>query len=107
MAGAFLLVVSSSFDVLNGDLASPCAGLFYAMNAQNQSMKEEIVTATAKAAPPLAVSGLTISGVTLQDWVYIATLVYLAFQIFVIVRDKIVNYRSKGAARGQDTDAQG
>lgn len=105
MAGAFLLLVSSSFDVLNGDLASPCAGLFYAMNAQNQSMKEEIVTASAKAAPPLAVSGLTISGVTLQDWVYIATLVYLAFQIYVIIRDKIVHYKAKG--NGKDAGPEG
>lgn len=105
MAGAFLLLVSSTFDVMKMDLASPCAGLFYAMNAQNQSMKEEIVTASAKAAPPLAVSGLTITGVTLQDWVYIATLIYLAFQIYVIVRDKIVHYKAKG--NGKDTDTEG
>ena len=105
MAGAFLLLVSSSFDVLNGDLASPCAGLFYAMNAQNQSMKEEITTATTKAAFPLGVSGLTISGVTLQDWVYIVTLVYLAFQIYVIVRDKIVHHKAKG--NGKDAGPEG
>lgn len=74
------------------------------MNLQNQSMKEEIVTATAKAAPPLAVSGLSVSGVSLQDWVYIATLVYLAFQLYVIIRDKIVNHKRKGSASGKDTD---
>lgn len=66
------------------------------MNTQTHSMKEEIASATLKASPPIAVSGLTFSGVTLQDWVYIATLVYLAFQIYVIVRDKIVNYKKAG-----------
>lgn len=53
-------------------------------------MKEEVISASLKVAPPLAVSGLTAGGVTLQDWVYIGTLIYLAFQIFVIIRDKII-----------------
>lgn len=105
MAGVFLLLVSSTFPLMKMELAPPRAGFFYAMNAQNQRMKEEIVTASAKAAPPLAVSGLTITGVTLQDWVYIATLVYLAFQIYVIIRDKIVHYKAKG--NGKDTDTEG
>lgn len=33
------------------------------------------------AAPPALVSGLTWFGVTLQDWVYIATLVYILLNI--------------------------
>lgn len=60
------------------------------MTSQKFSMKEEVVSASLKVAPPLTVSGLTAGGVTMQDWVYIGTLIYLAFQIFVIVRDKIV-----------------
>lgn len=60
------------------------------MTSQKFSMKEEVVSASLKVAPPLTVSGLTVVGVTMQDWVYIGTLIYLAFQIFVIVRDKIV-----------------
>lgn len=52
-------------------------------------MKEEVASASLKIAPPLTVSGLTVVGVTMQDWVYIGTLIYLAFQIFVIIRDKI------------------
>lgn len=69
-------------------------------------MKEEIASASLKATPPIAVSGLTFSGVALQDWVYIATLIYLAFQIYVIVRDKIVNYRASGKA-SEDADTKG
>lgn len=60
------------------------------MTSQKISMKEEVVSASLKVAPPLTVSGLTLAGVTMQDLVYIGTLIYLAFQIFVIVRDKIV-----------------
>lgn len=60
------------------------------MTSQKFSMKEEVISASLKVAPPLAVSGLTAGGVTLQDWVYIGTLIYLAFQIFVIIRDKII-----------------
>lgn len=37
-------------------------------------------TEATKSAPPLAVLGATIGGFTLQDWVYVATLVYLALQ---------------------------
>jgi hypothetical protein len=33
-----------------------------------------------KSAPPLAVLGATVGGLTLQDWVLIATLGYLALQ---------------------------
>lgn len=32
-------------------------------------------------APPVAVAGITLAGVTLQDWVYILTLISLALQI--------------------------
>lgn len=60
------------------------------MTSQKFSMKEEVVSASLKVAPPLTVSGLTAGGVTMQDWVYIGTLIYLAFQIFVIIRDKII-----------------
>ena len=33
-----------------------------------------------KSAPPIAVLGVTANGLTLEDWVFIATLVYLALQ---------------------------
>lgn len=61
-------------------------------------MNHDFATEVAKAAPPLAVSGLSFSGVALSDWVYILTLIYLAFQILVIVRDKVIVRRKRKAA---------
>lgn len=39
----------------------------------------------ALAAPPVAVTGLTLMGVSLQDWVYIVTLIYL----FLLIAGKL------------------
>lgn len=52
--------------------------------------KAEIVTAAAKAAPPVAVSGLTVAGLPLQDWVLLLTAIYTLAQLFVLVRDRLV-----------------
>jgi hypothetical protein len=35
----------------------------------------------AKASPPIAVLAVTAQGMTLQDWVFVLTLMYLAIQI--------------------------
>lgn len=51
--------------------------------------KAEIVTAAVKAAPPVAVSGLTVAGLPLQDWVLILTAIYTLAQLYVLVRDRI------------------
>ncbi|AEZ65052.1 holin [Aeromonas phage phiAS7] len=42
---------------------------------------DEVVEKAAPVAPPAAVAGMSVMGVSLQDWVYIATLVYIAIQI--------------------------
>lgn len=42
---------------------------------------DEVVEKAAPIAPPAAVAGLSVLGVSLQDWVYIWTLVYIAIQI--------------------------
>lgn len=53
-------------------------------------MKEEIAAASAKAAPPVAVTGSQVFfDLTLNDWVAVATLVYLALQAFVLVRSEL------------------
>lgn len=46
-------------------------------------MKEEIITASAKAAPPVAVSTAAVTGANIpyQDIVFILTIIYLVFQI--------------------------
>lgn len=46
----------------------------------------DIASATVRAAPPVAVGAFaTIGGLTLQDWVLIATLVYLAAQLLYLL----------------------
>lgn len=53
-------------------------------------MKDDIAAAAAKAAPPVAVtSSQVIFDLTLNEWVAIATLVYIALQAFVLVRNEI------------------
>ena len=54
-------------------------------------MKEEAVTiadAGAKLAPPMVVSGVTIFGLRLEDWVYIATIVYTLMQMHFLMKGK-------------------
>lgn len=53
-------------------------------------MKEEITVAAAKAAPPVAVTGAQfLFGLTLSEWVQIATLIYIVLQACVLVRNEI------------------
>lgn len=42
--------------------------------------KTDLAAEAAKAAPPVTVAGLTVAGVSLNDLVLIATLIYLALQ---------------------------
>lgn len=46
---------------------------------------EGVNMAVAKASPPVAVSGLTLVGVQLQDWLIIATLIYTVIQIIILL----------------------
>jgi len=41
------------------------------------------VMAVAKVSPPVIVSGLTVTGVQLQDWLIMATLLYTVIQIII------------------------
>ena len=40
----------------------------------------------AKTAPPITVTGLTIIGIPVQDWVFLLTVIYTALQIFLALR---------------------
>ena len=44
---------------------------------------EGVSMAVAKAFPPIAVSGLTLAGVQLQDWLIMATLLYTVILIII------------------------
>lgn len=50
----------------------------------------EYILAATKAAPPVTVTGFTLSGVTLNEWVLIATLVYTLLQMGWFIYDKII-----------------
>lgn len=53
----------------------------------------DLFAAAAKASPPLTVSGLAVVGVSLHEWVLIATLIYTVLQILLLVRNFIKNRR--------------
>jgi len=46
----------------------------------------EYIAAATKASPPLAVTAATLGGMSLQDWVLIATLLYTLLQIVLLIR---------------------
>lgn len=51
-------------------------------------MDKPTLIEVAKASPSVAVTGLSLYGVTLQDGVLLATLVYTLFQLYFLLRDK-------------------
>lgn len=55
------------------------------MNQQNHDLVSEAV----KAAPAVTVTGLTLFGVALADWVLLASLVLIVCQLFFLIRDKV------------------
>ena len=60
--------------------------------------------------PPIVVSGLTLAGIPLQEWVYILTLVYLIFQIGFVLRKVYYTYkgdRREDKRRGDEKSSSG
>lgn len=49
----------------------------------SQHLETGVTIAVAKTSPPVVVSGLTLAGVQLQDWLIIATLLYTVIQIII------------------------
>lgn len=49
----------------------------------------------AKSAPPVAVSGMTLAGYSLNDWVLVATLLWIATQFGWFVYSNIIRPRFK------------
>jgi len=54
-----------------------------------------LATEAIRTAPPLSVAALTLCGITLDVWVQIGTLVYLALQAYFLLRDKWWRQRKK------------
>jgi hypothetical protein len=49
----------------------------------SQHLENGLTMAAAKVSPPVIVSGLTVAGVQLQDWLIMATLLYTVIQIII------------------------
>lgn len=59
-------------------------------------MKDDIVAASVKAAPPVAVTGAhQLFHLSLNDWVAIATLIYIILQAFFLVRNEMRKRKEK------------
>lgn len=63
----------------------------------------EAFSASAKAMPPVAVSSFTAAGMTLEQWVLVATLIYTVLQAAHLVY-KFVRDRRREAAGDPDHD---
>ena len=66
--------------------------------------EEELATAAAaaagvaKSAPPVVVSGMTLAGYSLNDWVLVATLLWIAVQMGWFIWSNIIKPRIGGTA---------
>ena len=49
----------------------------------HQHLEHGLSMAAIKTSPPVVVSGLTLAGVQLQDWLIMATLLYTVIQIII------------------------
>ena len=49
----------------------------------SQHLETGVTMAVAKTSPPVVVSGLTLTGVQLQDWLIMATILYTVIQIII------------------------
>lgn len=53
------------------------------LDNHKQHLENGLSMTVAKTSPPVVVSGLTLAGVQLQDWLIIATLLYTVIQIII------------------------
>ena len=49
----------------------------------SQHLETGVTMAVAKTSPPVVVSGLTLAGVQLQDWLIMTTILYTVIQIII------------------------
>lgn len=75
----------------------------------SQQAMHDIAFEGAKAAPPIAVSGAMLFGMTPADWITALTLLYLLLQIGLMVpkyRDQFRTWRQERKAQKQDAACQ-
>ncbi len=49
----------------------------------------ELTAESLRIGPPAAVAGLSLYGVSLQDWVLVVTLIYTGLSVILLIRDKV------------------
>ena len=55
------------------------------MTDTSQHIEHGLSMAAIKTSPPVLVSGLTLAGVQLQDWLIMATILYTLIQIIILL----------------------
>ncbi|MDD2038737.1 hypothetical protein NP572_19570 [Pseudomonas putida] len=63
---------------------------------------QEVTAEVVKSAPPLAVTGAMIMGISVSDWAAIVTIIYVSLQIFFLLRKQLKKEPKKPAV----TDAR-
>lgn len=52
--------------------------------------QEEVLVAAVKVAPPVAITGMTLAGYPLADWLILATLVYTILQLLLLLEKRFL-----------------
>ena len=60
----------------------------------------DVVVAGGKAGPPVTVTALSAFGIPLEQWVFVATLIYVVLQIALLVYKFARDLRGKGGRDG-------
>lgn len=66
-------------------------------NISSAASSAPIIADALKATPPVVITGMTLFGYPLQDWVLVATLIYTLLQIVFVIRDKV--FRNRRSAK--------
>jgi hypothetical protein len=61
-------------------------------------IQQDVTQEALKASPAIAVGSLSIMGYGISDWTMVLTIIYVAFQLFFLIRDKW--WRDRGGKRG-------
>jgi hypothetical protein len=68
----------------------------------DHNMLQDIAVEAAKSAPPVAVTGALIAGMSISDWVAILTGLYVLLQIGVLLRKELRERRERARMEVDD-----
>lgn len=70
------------------------------------SIVQDVATEVVKSAPPVAVTGAIIMGMTINEWAAAATLFYVCLQAFFLIRNQPKKESKKKPAKPVKPDAE-